>query len=191
MSKIRFTLEHLKPHFTTSCLVCFALLLSYASANFVALQSSQISAKQEIEADASFINDTLAKTELDLQPLIKWIDAQVQMQNYPAEKLYFLADSERNRIAGNLNAWPEHAQPYNGWHQFDGSETGITTGPSYARVSSINIAENTKPYKLLIGRRTPSTPLVFQKIWPVFLSLALIFGICGGFIFQAQKPNKV
>ncbi|ACT59554.1 hypothetical protein [Hirschia baltica] len=190
MSKIRFTLEHLKPHLTTSFLICFAFLLSYASAHFVALQSSQISAKQEIETDAVLLNAALEKTDADLQDLIEWIDSQVQMQRYPAEKLYFLADSERNRITGNLKAWPEHAQPYNGWHQFNGSETGITIGPSYARVSSINIDETTKPYKLLIGRQTPSTPFVFQKIWPVFLSLALIFGICGGFIFQAQKPNK-
>ncbi|MFC7290742.1 hypothetical protein [Hirschia litorea] len=180
----------LKPsNLTIAALIAIALLFNYLASHFVAIQSSQLTARASIEAELLELDWDQPKSERDVQSVIQWINSKASQQSFPAEKIYFLTDSNKNPLAGNLNMWPQNAQPYPGWHKFEGNETNATSGPVYARIFSGSLEDSEATYKIMVGRQMPAIEPIFRRIFPVFLAISLLCATCGGFIFKAQQSN--
>ncbi len=174
---------------TIAALIGLVVLFNFLAAHFISIQSSQLSARASIEAEISELGWDTIKSDREVQSVVQWINAKAALQASPAERFYFMSDSDKNPLAGNLNHWPEHAQPYNGWYKFDGVETDITSGPVYARIFSGAAKNGDTAYKIMIGRQLPAVESIFRAVFPALLAISLICAVCGGFIFKAQQSN--
>lgn len=177
-------------NFLTVSILALVVAIIFMGAHFISLKSAQLSAKNSIQTSINELSLRSIKSTDNIAMLGKSLNAKLQSPHHPNDWLYFLAAPDRSPIAGNLTEWPENAQPYNGWHQFDCSETNIMTGPCYARVTPIYVENAKKPYNLLVGKSIPAVPSIFRHVWPIFFGLSLISIVSGIFIFQAQQSNK-
>jgi len=171
-------------------LLILTLIFCIAGAKFSALQAVRLAAKQAIQLEIDTLSISKPKSINELQGIAASTNEIATIDKDRLERLYLITDLKRNSIAGNLSSWPEGTGPYNGWHTIDLEAANLGSGKAYGRVFSLK-AENNKPfYKMMVARRMADPHTIFQIIFPIFLSVALLALAAGCFLYKETRDGQ-
>jgi GH43 family beta-xylosidase len=170
-------------------LVALIVAFSFMCANFIALQSVRLAAKYAVENEISALSPHTAKSALELQSVAAQFGVPSEQENKTQERFYFVADRSKNPISGSWTSWPEGTGPYNGWHTFPLDEAKFGGGQAYGRVFDLKDAKSKSFYKVLIARRMAEPGMLFSKIFPILLSLAVLAFATGVFALRTFRER--
>ena len=140
-----------------------------------------------ISIEHSFIKNTYKN--YGLNRLINVIKLRSQNQN---AAIYLLTDIYKNKLAGNLNQWPEYLPDKNGYITFSISRTlGSEIITHTARAKIFEFRDGTK---LLIGRDIQPEILISKALINLMIFMVIfisVFGFIISFLFGRYSLNKI
>lgn len=169
----------------------FAGLFIIASLLLGAVLWWETAASLERETDAAIIADTQSVgdrlRDFGLPGALAAINERVA-QTADEHAVYFLADPNLARLAGNLSAWPAAVSKENGWYE----ASLVRDGKTYpARLFHVSLPGD---FQLLIGRDMGNRLAIRQLIvnaltWSAVVAVAL--AIAGGLLVRRAVLGRV
>jgi signal transduction histidine kinase len=159
--------------------------LYYATAGFMARQT-----EETIQAEIAGLAEQYAAEGLDRLRAV--IDQRSQRQPHRSS-IYLLVDPRGQRVAGNLERWPEAAPGPDGWLTFaiGVSPDGETVERRRARAKSFLLGGD---FRLLVGREVEDRLQIEAQIRRTLgwgLALTLLLGLAGGLAMSRGMLGRV